>query len=209
MKKLLLFDFDGVVVDSLDIYEKTVRDCLEKIGQPIIKTRADFLDLYQDNFYASLAERGVNLDAFMAAAVDILEQVDYSAMHPFPELIPVLAKLRKDNILVIISSSDSADIRLILRLQQLQDYFHDVLGSDIHFSKKEKILQALAKYVIDKRDACYIGDTIGDIKEARAVGIKTIAVTWGWHSREMLVTAKPDHLIDRPEELLGLPGRAD
>jgi phosphoglycolate phosphatase len=204
LRKLLLFDFDGVVVDSLDVYEGTVRSCLEKIGQPLIKTRADFLDLYEDNFYTSLAKRGVNLDAFMAAAVDILEQVDYSAMHPFPELIPVLAKLREDNILVIISSSNSADIRLILRLQQLQDYFHDVFGSDVHFSKKEKILQALTKYGIDKGDACYIGDTTGDIKEAQAVGIKTIAVTWGWHSREMLAAARPDYLINRPEELLTL-----
>jgi phosphoglycolate phosphatase len=204
LKKLLLFDFDGVVVDSLDVYEGTVRRCLEKIGQPFIQTRADFLALYEDNFYASIADRGVDLDAFMAASVDILAQVNYGEMKPYPDLIPVLAKLQAGNILVIVSSSGSDDIRLILRLKQLQDYFQDVFGSDVHFSKKEKILQALAKYVIDKENACYIGDTTGDIKEAQAVGITTIAVTWGWHSREMLAAAKPDYLMDRPEELLGL-----
>lgn len=31
--KLLLFDFDGVLVDSLDVYEKTVTDCLSAIGR--------------------------------------------------------------------------------------------------------------------------------------------------------------------------------
>lgn len=204
MKKLLIFDFDGVVVDSFDIYEGTVRSCLEKIGQPLIKTRDDFLALYEDNFYASLVKRGVNLDAFMAAAVDILAQVNYGDMKPYPDLIPVLAKLQADNILVIVSSSSSDDIRLILRLQQLQDYFHDVFGSDVHFSKQAKITQVLAKYGIDKQQAHYIGDTSGDIKEAQAVGIKTIAVTWGWHSREMLAAARPNYLVDRPEELLAL-----
>ncbi|MCX5831739.1 MAG: HAD family hydrolase [Deltaproteobacteria bacterium] len=204
MRKLLIFDFDGVVVDSLDVYEGTVRSCLEKIGQHFIKTRADFLALYEDNFYASLAKRGVNLDAFMAAAVDILAQVNYGDMKPYPGLNPVLAKLQAGNILVIVSSSGSEDIHLILRLHQLQDYFQDVLGSDVHFSKKEKILQVLAKYAIDKDNTYYIGDTTGDIKEAQAVGIKTIAVTWGWHSREILAASRPDHLIDRPEELLAL-----
>jgi phosphoglycolate phosphatase len=204
LKKLLIFDFDGVVVDSLDVYEGTVRSCLEKIGQPLIKTRADFLALYEDNFYASLVKRGVNLDAFMAAAVDILARVNYGEMKPYPDLIPVLAKLQAGNILVIVSSSDSDDIHLILHLQKLQDYFRDVFGSDVHFSKQEKILQALTKYAVDKRDACYIGDTTGDIKEAQAAGIKTIAVTWGWHTREMLAAAGPDYLIDRPEELLTL-----
>jgi phosphoglycolate phosphatase len=204
LKKLLLFDFDGVVIDSLDVYEGTVRSCLEKIGQPILKTRADFLALYEDNFYASLADRGVDLDAFMAAGVDILAQVNYGEMKPYPDLIPVLVKLQEENIIVIVSSSGSKDIHLILRLNRLTDYFQDVFGSDVHFSKKEKILQALAKYGIDKGDACYIGDTSGDIKEAQAVGITTIAVTWGWHSREMLAAAGPDHLIDHPEELLGL-----
>jgi phosphoglycolate phosphatase len=207
LKKLLLFDFDGVVVDSLDVYEGTVRRCLEKIGRPIIQTRADFLALYEDNFYASLVNLGVDLDAFMTASVDILAQINYGEMKPYADLIPVLAKLQAENILVIVSSSGSDDIRLILHLHQLQDYFQDVFGSDVHFSKKEKILQALAKYGIDKQNTCYIGDTSGDIKEAQAVGIKTIAVTWGWHSREMLAAARPDHLIDRPEELLTLSGQ--
>ena len=212
MNKLLLFDFDGVVVDSLDVYEGTVTRCLEKIGQPILKTRADFLALYEDNFYASLAKRGVDLDTFMAASVDILAQVDYGAMKPYADLIPVLAELAAAaDILVIVSSSDSEDINLILRLFHLTDYFRDVLGSDVNFSKKEKIRQALAKYGTAKEDAWFIGDTTGDIREAKAVGIKTIAVTWGWHSREKLAAVEPDYLIDRPEELLvlscqGLPG---
>jgi phosphoglycolate phosphatase len=48
----------------------------------------------------------------------------------------------------------------------------------------------------------YIGDTVGDIKEARAAGVWTVAVTWGWHSRERLLAARPDFLVDTPEELL-------
>lgn len=202
MKKLLLFDFDGVVVDSLDVYEGTVTRCLNKIGQPIVKSRADFLELFEDNFYTSLVRKGVDLTAFMNASTDILAQVNYGEMKLFYDLIPVLAKLKAANILAIISSSDSQDINLIMTRFHLNGYFRDILGSDVNFSKKEKILHAVDKFGTGKENTYYVGDTTGDIKEAKAVGIKTVAVSWGWHSREKLAAVGPDHLIDTPKELL-------
>jgi phosphoglycolate phosphatase len=58
-QKLFLFDFDGVLVDSLDIYEQSVRLCLEKIGTPIIRDRDDYLALFDHNFYEAMAAKGV------------------------------------------------------------------------------------------------------------------------------------------------------
>jgi phosphoglycolate phosphatase len=81
--KLFLFDFDGVLVDSLDVYEKTVTDCLQKINQPLTRGREEFLELFEGNFYESLVKRGVDLDEFMKASEDILAGVDYSKMKPF------------------------------------------------------------------------------------------------------------------------------
>ncbi|RPH87402.1 MAG: hypothetical protein EHM66_02810, partial [Deltaproteobacteria bacterium] len=76
--KLLLFDFDGVLVDSIDVYEKTVTDCLKQIGQPLTRGREEFLELFEGNFYESLKQRGVNMDKFVAASVDILSKVNYT-----------------------------------------------------------------------------------------------------------------------------------
>ena len=81
-------------------------------------------------------------------------------------------------------------------------YFREIFGSDFLFSKKEKIDHALEKYGIPREKAFYIGDTAGDIVEARAAGVRSVAVTWGWHDRERLVAVRPDFLIDTPEGLL-------
>ncbi|MFA7177351.1 MAG: hypothetical protein WC114_08885, partial [Smithellaceae bacterium] len=62
--KLLLFDFDGVLVDSLDVYEKTVTDCLNAIGRPLARGREEFLELFEGNFYQSLEDKGVDMKQF-------------------------------------------------------------------------------------------------------------------------------------------------
>ena len=71
-------------------------------------------------------------------------------------------------------------------------------------SKKDKILYAINKYQIAPEEIFYIGDTTGDIKEGKQAGVKTIGVTWGWHSKEKMAAAQPDYLFDKPEDLLQL-----
>ncbi len=202
MQKLFLFDFDGVIVDSLEVYEGTVTRCLEKIGQPIVKNRADYLALYEDNFYESLVKRGVDLDAFMKAAVDILAEIDYDKIIPFPEVLPVLDRLRENNILVVVSSSDSEDIKTTMVQYHFESYFREILGSDANLNKVEKIRHAMKQFGMTADRTYYVGDTAGDIKEGKMAGVKTVAVTWGWHTKEQLAARNPDFLIDNPEDLL-------
>ena len=202
--KLFLFDFDGVLVDSLDVYEKTVTDCLQKINQPLTRGREEFLELFEGNFYESLVKRGVDLDKFMESSVNILAEVDYNKMKPFGAMRPVLDELKKNHPLIVISSNDSPTIQEALRLYNFNGIFQEILGSDFMFSKKEKILYAAKKYQVELQDIYYIGDTTGDIKEGKQAGVKTVGVTWGWHSKEKMAAAEPDYLFDNPQLLLTL-----
>jgi phosphoglycolate phosphatase len=202
--KLLLFDFDGVLVDSIDVYEKTVTDCLKQIGQPLTRGREEFLELFEGNFYESLKQRGVNMDKFVAASVDILSKVNYTDMKPFDAIRPVLRELAKNHPMIVISSNDTPTIAETLRLYDFEGIFQEILGSDFMLSKKDKILYAAKKYNATISDIYYIGDTTGDMKEGRQAGITTVGVTWGWHSKELMATSQPDYLFDKPEDLLKL-----
>lgn len=202
--KLLLFDFDGVLVDSLDVYEKTVTDCLQQIGQPLTRGREEFLELFEGNFYESLVEKGVDLQKFMDASINILAAINYADMKPFDAIRPVLRELAKNHPMVVISSNDTPTIQEALRLYDFNGIFQDVLGSDFMLSKKDKILHIIRKYHITLQDIYYVGDTTGDIKEGRAAGVKTVGVTWGWHSKALMASSRPDYLFDQPEELLKL-----
>jgi phosphoglycolate phosphatase len=203
-RDLFLFDFDGVLADSLDIYAEAVARCLERIGNPIVKTREDYLSLFDGNYYESLTARGVDLADFARAAREIMPGIDYDSMKPFAGLRPVLDVLKRDHCLLVISSNSSKTIHRMLSRFGFESLFEEILGSDFLVSKKEKIDHALAKYGIGAQRTFYIGDTAGDILEARAAGVRSVAVTWGWHSRERLLAAKPEFLVDTPEGLLSV-----
>jgi phosphoglycolate phosphatase len=202
MQKLFLFDFDGVLVDSLDFYVRAVGACLEAVGTPIVQSREDYLALFEGNFYEAMAARGVDLAAFAQAAHEILPRFDYDTLAPFPGMAPVLAALHRDHLLAVISSNGSQTIRAMLARFGYEACFRDVFGSDFLFSKVDKIAHALEQFGASADRTFYIGDTVGDILEARKAGVKTVAVAWGWHSREKLADARPDYLLERPEELL-------
>ena len=202
--KLFLFDFDGVLVESLHLYEKAVSLALARMNQPLIRGQEEFLELFEGNFYESLAKKGVNLDKFMEVSGDLLAQVDYKEMQPITPMVAVVAQMRENNILLVVSSNNSQTIHTALEQFKFKDYFQKVLGSDFLLSKKEKMLYAKEKYQVEPKDIYYIGDTTGDIREGRAAGVKTVGVTWGWHSKAKMAAAKPDYLVHTPEDLLQL-----
>ena len=203
-QKLLLFDFDGVLVDSLEVYEDVVRQCLERLGRPIIRNREDFLDLYHDNFYREVEKRGIDLEAFIAVLAEIRPHIDISLIQPYDMMASVLLELAKRHRLMLISSNTEKTISVLLNRMNVQECFEAVVGSDALLNKTEKILRAQSESGMSRDSVYYIGDTAGDIREARRAGIKTIAVTWGWHSREILESVSPDFLIDTAPALLEL-----
>ena len=207
MKSLLLFDFDGVLVESLDLYAESVARCLERIGTPIVKCREDYLALFDGNFYESMEARGVDLAAFAEAAKEIFPGIDYGAMKPIAGVIPVLAALREDRILAVVSSNGYRTISTMLTRFGFSPYFGEILGSDFGFSKKEKIDHAVEKYGVPAERTYYIGDTVGDILEARAAGVRPVAVSWGWHDRARLAAANPSRSRRKRGSSRKNPGR--
>ena len=178
--------------------------CLEKIGMPMVQSRADFLALFEDNFYEAIVKKGVDLAEFMDVLNGMPMQDDYDQMLPFAPMLPVLEELKKENILEVISSNLSSVIHTLLSRYNFNGCFREILGADSGFSKREKIHHAMNVLQMEKDRTYYIGDTSGDIKEARLAGVRTVAVTWGWHAREMFDKVKPDYLIETPDDLLGL-----
>lgn len=191
-KILLVFDFDGVIVNTFDMCLK-----LTQMYDPEC-TADEYRALMTGNIYETLALKVRNKEA--------REKFDFFSYYSpqvleLPLVNDIKATLEIPNTKkVIVSSTTSEPIRKYLEKHNLSGYFEQILGSDIEKSKVIKLQQVLNEYPDLK--PVFITDTLGDILEARKVGIQSIAVTWGYHKEEMLKTGKPLAIVHSVEELL-------
>jgi phosphoglycolate phosphatase len=202
MTRLYLFDFDGVLVDSLALYEAAVSDCLRALGSPPLSSRQEYLEIFEDNFYEGIRKRGVDVAAFMEVSLALAPFLDYGQVRPADGIGPVLEVLARRHTLLVVSSNSAGVIRGILARHGLEAVFTDVWGLEFMLSKVGKIRAAMARFGTGPGGTCYICDTTGDIVEAREAGVRTVGVAWGLHSRERLGAAGADVTIASPAELL-------
>ncbi|HDM67229.1 MAG TPA: HAD family hydrolase, partial [Thermoplasmatales archaeon] len=126
---------------------------------------------------------------------------NHDKMNPYPGMKQVLKSLSKKHRLFIITSNNSEVVEDFLRSRKM-NYFLGIYGFESGLSKTRKIMFIKKKYRGFKH--YYIGDTTGDIIEGRRAGVETIAVTWGWHPTDRILSSKPDHLVHTPIGLLKL-----
>lgn len=199
-RKLLLFDFDGVIADSFEPVAKVVIAIALQYNLPV-KKEDDVRDLFKVNFYESVKQLGLSDESINSFMNDKLwDSVIHTtkAVSDMEKLIPQLAS---QHTLVIVSSADNDWVLSLLNRYSLTEYFKAILGKGAGLSKVEKIKEAMKDYDFDKENTYYIGDTTGDIEEGRIVGVKTVGVTWGYHSAETMQHTKPDYLVHTVEEL--------
>jgi len=73
-------------------------------------------------------------------------------------------------------------------------------------SKVEKFKYLFKKYKLKPEDCIFITDTLGDILEGNKVGVRTIAVDFGFHKRDRLEKGKPFKIVSSFDEILKVIG---
>jgi phosphoglycolate phosphatase len=204
MNPLLLFDFDGVIADSLAVFEKAVIAALSTLGYSFIKSRSDFLNLFDDNLYSSLLKNGVNEPEMIKIFEYTSKNAEFSKITLYPGILDVVTRLSKISKIAIVSSNRENQINLILKLNHALKTFPVVFGLNSGKGKAEKIKRAFSIFDADPQKSLYVVDTVGDLKEAKEAGIKSVAVSWGWHDKEKLLSHGPDYFIERPDDLIKL-----
>ena len=194
-----MFDFDGVIADSLDDQSRAFVDTLRSHGLDELATPATFLDFTESNWFEALDGAGLP-----DAVVTEIEDAFAAAPSPglFPEMAEVIESLAAEHPVVIITSSRTADVEAILDEHGVTGVA-EVIGGDVEPSKTRKIRSARRRYG-ESLQAWYVCDTVGDVHEARDAGAVTVGVAWGWHGEERLLSAGPDLMARRPADLLDL-----
>ena len=204
MSKLIIFDFDGVLADSLDVVYTMNKDAVKCIGQEL--TLQEYCACFEGHINQRLAQMYSLDDEEKKKLVDfkaVLYPQYYNEktvkLFSFAkELVTETSKLGE---LWIVSSSPTDLITAILETQGLHGYFTKIVGQNRQ-PKGIFFQEALSGY--KSGEVFFVTDTTGDIKEIQKaeVDVAVIAVPWGFHTKELLESENPTLLATEPQEII-------
>jgi len=197
---LVMFDYDGVIADSLDVHVRSFLAAFRENGYDKLSTARDIIDLYNGNVYRSMADLGLSeteidriLASYQVRQDRLLDQIEL-----FPRMAEFLSGLVLQHKVYIITSNLAEAVQRVLEKNGISGIEKE-MGSETAKSKIKKIHMAKERHPGLK--AYYVGDTKGDIYEGREAGTITVGVAWGWHGPDRLRESRPDYLVYSVEEL--------
>ncbi len=191
MIKLIIFDFDGVIINEYAKHYEFTKKRIKGL------TEEEFKMLFDGNFreqFIKFKKRSTGLHSS--------DYNDYKKTLKIASNIKKsLQKLAKVYILGIISSSKESGTQKILENSDLHKTFSFNYGSKTHTSKVEKFKKVLREYHIKPEQCIFVTDTVGDVIEARKMGIRSIAVDFGYHERKRLQKINPSKIVSSFSEI--------
>lgn len=100
----------------------------------------------------------------------------------------------------------------LLKDMGIRDYFEIVVSGDTVAKKKPDpmpLLHAATFFGVEPRHALMVGDSMSDVKAARAAGFQIVCLTYGYNHGVDIRDSNPDAVIDSMAELKGLLERAE
>lgn len=211
MKKGVIFDLDGTLINSLPDISAAMNRSLAKFGLPVFEE--DAYKYKVGNGVVKLAERSVGdhpeclQDVLSAYMADYGEhsRVDTYAYRGVPEMLQGLVD--RGMKVCVLSNKDQADTENVLA-----HYFPAIPFSAIRGRvegvplKPDPAGALLIARALDLTpgELWYVGDTSMDMNCGNDAHMETVGVLWGFRPREELVASGARHLIADPEELLDL-----
>lgn len=197
---LLLFDFDGVVADSFDVFFEAFTGVCTEMGFRRLNSKESLLRLFDGNVVRQLWKAGFPFWRIKALARRFEPRIAAAneRIRPFPGMPELVRDLAAVHPVYIISSNASSHVEAFCARFAIAG-IRGVLGADRETSKVKKIRTIWKRH--PGHVPHYIGDTRGDMVEGRKAGVKTVAVAWGWHALPHLREARPDFIVQTPEDL--------
>lgn len=202
--KVIIFDFDGTIADSFETVLKISNQLALEFGYPTAEPEA--IEQLKNMSSREIVRRSKISPWRMPFLLRRLRQELNQEMGQL-DLIPgmkaaLLGLQQRGDRLGIVTSNSQENVNEFLANQELEAVFDFVCSGWTLFGKGRVIQRVLRQHQLNSADVWYVGDETRDIEAARKIGIKIIAVTWGFNSPQALAAEHPDFLIQHPSQLL-------
>ena len=214
MKKLVIFDLDGTLVDTIHDLANACNHALLENGFPTHHVSA--YPFYVGNGVHKLIERALPGDAATPENIGkvLAKFTAYYDLHlvdtskPYDGIPELLNRLKEMDVKMAVASNkyQSAVEKIINTL------FPDIPWVAVEGHRQyvnvkpdpSVVFSILSQCPTPKNEVLMVGDSSTDIMTARRAAVESVAVTWGFRPENELREAHADHIIHRPSELLVL-----
>lgn len=212
MKKLVLFDLDGTLIDSIDDLADSANYALAQCGLP----------LHTVEEYKYIVGNGVDTKILRALPPEerenrtLFEKVKsiylpyYAAhsrdkTHPYPGIEALLSQCNEKGVLIAVVSNKPHTIAAeVVRYYFPSIHFAAAVGQKDGIPKKPDptgVKLVLNQTGVSPADALYVGDTYVDIQTAKNSGLPSCGVLWGFRTRKELEENHADFIVSDAQEL--------
>lgn len=209
MKKAVIFDLDGTLLNTLGDLASSVNFALRECGYP--ERTIDEVRSFIGNGVVMLMHRSVpsgtneaeEKDCFEIFRKRYLEHME-DTTAPYDgvnELIFELSRLGVKT--AVVSNKLDAGVKGLCK-----KYFPGLtcaFGVNNESERKPSpanVYKALSELKIQKEDAIYVGDSEVDVQTAQNSGLEMIGVTWGYRSKRLLIDSGAKITVDKPQEII-------
>ena len=197
MHKLIVFDLDGTLIDSIPDLTDAVNHIRTKFSLSLL-SQAEVTALVGEGAQRlveealpgfSPADRQIGLDCFLA--YNYRHLIDKTRFYP--GVIETLQILKESgSILAVASNKSEPHCKEILRLLQADHYFDAILGAESAAERKPSpapILHLMRQFGVSPRETVMVGDSINDIRAGKSAGVLTIGCAFGYGTDDELKDA--------------------
>lgn len=217
MIKLVIFDLDGTLLNTISDLAGSTNYALKQCGFPEHET--DAYNYFVGNGINKLFERALpesectpeNIGRMRGFFLEHYTQNNTCLTVPYPGISELLRELQHKGIALAVASNKYQEgTEKLVRYYFKDIVFSAVLGQREGIPVKPDpviVKEILQVNGVSVNEALYIGDSGVDMQTAAAATVTSVGVTWGSRTREELVENGACYVVDSPAEILELSGR--
>jgi phosphoglycolate phosphatase len=206
--ELIIYDLDGVLVDSTDAIVEAFEKTLNEIG---VAYEEDRLMPLMGHGLIHILERVLPMKhrgrewELRERYIHHFQESDTRLTRLLPDVEETLRSLNEMGFRQSVATNKtSSEAKRILRTLGVEPLFDLVVGFlDVPNAKPapDMILYTLERLGVERRHAVFVDDTAFGLKAGVEAGVKTVGILTGYHTREQLMEVQPDQVIDSIHEL--------
>ena len=211
MKKLVIFDLDGTLINTIADLAQATNYALAKLGYPTHEIESYKFKVGNgiNNLFKRALPEGEKTDENVLRVrrefIPYYNEHNTDLSRPFPGMEELLNYIENQNIKISVASNkyQEATSKIISEIYPTIR-FSAVLGQRENVPIKPNpqiVYDILSITGIDKQDVLYVGDSGVDMQTGLNAGVETCGVTWGFRPRTELEPFHPQHIVDTAEEL--------